>query len=112
MLVVFVIPLIVLPLIAYGRTVRKLSRRAQDTLAESSAFAAENISEVRTLQSFTNEGAILSRYRATIEETFQAARSRMTALAPYQRIPVTLANTRKMMLPVRNARAVMRERAA
>ncbi len=80
-LVVFAIPLIVLPLIAYGRTVRKLSRRAQDTLAESSAFAAENISEVRTLQSFTNEIPVRTRYQVAIEETFEAARSRMMARA-------------------------------
>lgn len=80
-LVVVAIPLIVLPLIAYGRTVRKLSRRAQDTLAESSAFAAENITEVRTLQSFTNETPVRARYQSAIEETFQAARTRMLARA-------------------------------
>ncbi|MGI9404734.1 MAG: ABC transporter transmembrane domain-containing protein [Hyphomicrobiaceae bacterium] len=80
-LVVIAIPLIVLPLIAYGRTVRKLSRKAQDTLADSSAYAAENISEVRTLQSFTNEIPVLARYGDAIEKTFQAARSRMIARA-------------------------------
>ena len=44
------IPLIVLPLVVFGRAVRRRSRAAQDTLAEASAYAAELIGAVRTLQ--------------------------------------------------------------
>ena len=55
LLVLLAIPLIVLPLIAFGRSVRRLSRRAQDTLAEASAYAAENLSAVRTMQAFAHE---------------------------------------------------------
>ena len=40
-LVLVAIPVIVFPMMAYGRVVRRLSRRAQDTLAEASAYAAE-----------------------------------------------------------------------
>src|SRR2546423_812714 len=49
------IPVIVLPLVAFGRMVRKRSRTAQDTLADASAYASELIGAVRTLQAFTNE---------------------------------------------------------
>ena len=49
------IPIIVLPLYAFGRSVRRRSRSAQDTLAEASAYAAELIGAVRVLQAFTNE---------------------------------------------------------
>src|SRR6185436_19457416 len=49
------IPVIVLPLVAFGRMVRRRSRSAQDTLAEASAYAAELIGGVRTLQAFTYE---------------------------------------------------------
>ena len=49
------IPLIVLPLVGFGRSVRRRSRAAQDTLADASAYAAEQIGAVRTLQAFTNE---------------------------------------------------------
>ncbi|MEO0618098.1 MAG: ABC transporter transmembrane domain-containing protein [Pseudomonadota bacterium] len=80
-LVVIAIPLIIIPLVAYGRVVRRLSRRAQDTLAESSAYAAENVAEVRTLQAFTNEAEVRDRYGAAVEETFAAARARMIARA-------------------------------
>ena len=49
------IPIIVLPLYGFGRAVRARSRAAQDTLADASAYAAELIGAVRTLQAFTNE---------------------------------------------------------
>ena len=78
-LVVLAIPFIVLPIIAYGRAVRSLSRRAQDRLAEASAFAAENLSAVQTLQAFTHEKAVKSRFIAAVERAFQAARDRMVA---------------------------------
>src|SRR5215831_11928559 len=41
------IPVIVLPLMAYGRAVRRLSRAAQDRLADASVYAAENLAAVR-----------------------------------------------------------------
>ena len=43
------IPVIVLPLVAFGRSVRRRSRTAQDTLADASAYAAELIGAIRTL---------------------------------------------------------------
>ncbi|WP_292240205.1 ABC transporter transmembrane domain-containing protein, partial [Mesorhizobium sp.] len=52
-LVLAAIPLIVLPLVAFGRSVRRKSRLAQDTLAEATAYASEQIGAVRTLQAFT-----------------------------------------------------------
>ena len=51
------IPLVVLPLVTYGRRVRKLSRQAQDTLAASAAFAQERLSAVTTVQSNVQEEA-------------------------------------------------------
>ncbi len=61
-LVLVAIPLIVLPLMAYGRVVKNLSRKAQDTLAEASAYASENLSAARTMQAFGHEGAVAGRY--------------------------------------------------
>ncbi len=46
LLVLIAIPLIVLPLVGYGRVVRRLSRQAQDQLAEASAYAAENLAAI------------------------------------------------------------------
>ena len=81
LLVIGVIPLIVFPLIAYGRTVRRLSRTAQDELAAASTYAAENLAAPRTMQSFTYEPVVINRYRAAVESAFLAARKRVFARA-------------------------------
>ena len=80
-LVLLVIPVIVLPLVGFGRAVRKRQRGAQDTLAEATAFASENIGAVRTLQAFTNEALAGNRFRAAVEDAFDAARATMTMRA-------------------------------
>jgi len=81
LLVLLAIPAVMLPLIAFGRSVRKLSRHAQDTLAEASAYAAENLSAVRTMQAFAYETTASKRYRAAVERSFLAAKERMKARA-------------------------------
>jgi ATP-binding cassette, subfamily B, bacterial len=81
LLVLLAIPAIVVPLIAFGRWVRRLSRKAQDTLAEASAYAAENLSAVRTMQAFAHERVASERYRSAVERSFDAARERMKARA-------------------------------
>jgi ATP-binding cassette subfamily B protein len=68
------IPIIVLPLVGFGRAVRRRGRAAQDTLAEASGYADELIGAVRTLQAFTNEKAAQSRFSAAVERAFAAAR--------------------------------------
>jgi len=68
------IPVIILPLFASGRAVRRRSRLAQDTLADASAYASELLSAVRTLQAFTNERFATSHFGAAVERAFAAAR--------------------------------------
>ncbi len=80
-LVLVAIPAIVLPLMAYGRVVRRLSRKAQDQLAEASAYASENLSAVRTMQAFGHEAAVSKRFAGAVEEAFEAARARLKARA-------------------------------
>ncbi|KUM23295.1 ABC transporter [Mesorhizobium loti] len=78
-LVIAAIPLIVLPLVAFGRSVRRKSRLAQDTLAEATAYASEQIGAVRTLQAFTNEKLVTGRFSAAVEAAFEAARTSVFA---------------------------------
>jgi ATP-binding cassette subfamily B protein len=80
-LVLVVIPIIVLPLVAFGRMVTKRSREAQDTLADASAYAVEAIGAVRTLQAFTAEDASRSRFSQAVERAFRAARDSTKARA-------------------------------
>jgi ATP-binding cassette, subfamily B, bacterial len=80
-LVLAAIPVIVLPLVAFGRLVRRRSRAAQDTLADASAYAAELIGAARTLQAFTNEKLASSRFGVAVERAFATARSSTRARA-------------------------------
>ncbi|WP_245413673.1 ABC transporter transmembrane domain-containing protein [Mangrovicella endophytica] len=81
LIVIGAIPVIVLPLIAFGRSVRKRSRLAQDTLAEATAYASEAIGAMRTVQAFTSEGTASGRFSRAVDTAFGAARSSVTARA-------------------------------
>jgi len=74
LIVVGAIPLIVLPIVAFGRQVRRRSRDAQDTLAAATAYASEAIGSVRVLQAFANEGLVERRFSGAVEQAFGAAR--------------------------------------
>lgn len=69
------IPLIVIPLVAFGRWVRRLSRNAQDTLADASAYAAELVGAIRTVQAYTNERLANARFAGEVEQAYEAARN-------------------------------------
>ncbi len=80
-LVLLIIPVIVLPLVAFGRKVRDRSRHAQDMLAAATAFAAERISTVRAIQAVVGEDQATIRFAARTEEAFVSARSATRARA-------------------------------
>ena len=73
-LILIVIPVIVLPIVAFGRRVRIKSRFAQDRLADASAFAAEAVGGVRTVQAYTLEASAIGRFASLVEQSFAAAR--------------------------------------
>jgi ATP-binding cassette, subfamily B, bacterial len=80
-LVLLAIPLIVIPLVAFGRWVRRLSRGAQDTLAEATAYASELVGAIRTVQAYTSEQLADARFGAEVEQAYEAARSSTRARA-------------------------------
>ena len=75
------IPLIVLPLYAAGRSVKQRSRRAQDRLAEATAFATESLTAVRIMQSFVAKSSTAGRYREAAYGAYEAARAMSEARA-------------------------------
>jgi ATP-binding cassette, subfamily B, bacterial len=87
------IPVIVLPLYAFGRAVRRRSRSAQDTLADASAYAAELIGAIRVLQAFTNERLGIAQFREAVERAFDAARHSIRARAILTAIAIFLVST-------------------
>ncbi|MGL6224490.1 MAG: ABC transporter transmembrane domain-containing protein [Steroidobacteraceae bacterium] len=84
---IVLIPLIVAPLIILGRRVRKLSRKSQDRIADTSGIADETLNAIQTVQAFTLEQINTDRFDAAVEDSFGAAvrrtksRSTLTALA-------------------------------
>ncbi|MEP2704329.1 MAG: ABC transporter transmembrane domain-containing protein [Roseibium sp.] len=80
-IVLAAIPIILVPILGFGRKVRVRSRFAQDKLADASAYASEMLSSVRTLQAFTHERRSADRYSSDVETAFQAARQAITARA-------------------------------
>jgi ATP-binding cassette, subfamily B, bacterial len=75
------VPLVVAPIILFGRRVRKLSRDSQDRIADTSAYAGEALSAVQTVQAFTHEDADRVNFHRAVEDSFVAAilRTRMRA---------------------------------
>ncbi|HET8973268.1 MAG TPA: ABC transporter transmembrane domain-containing protein [Pseudolabrys sp.] len=67
------IPVIVLPLVGFGRAVRRRGRAAQDTLANASGYANELIGAMRTVQAFTSEKPAGSRFATAVEQAYAAA---------------------------------------
>src|SRR5437763_13371187 len=79
--VLLAIPLIVIPLVAFGRWVRRLSRNAQDTLADASAYASELVGAIRTVQAYTSERLANARFGGEVEQAYEAARTSTRARA-------------------------------
>jgi ATP-binding cassette subfamily B protein len=79
--VLLAIPVIVIPLVAFGRWVRRLSRNAQDTLADASAYASELVGAIRTVQAYTSERLATARFGGEVEQAYEAARSSTRARA-------------------------------
>ncbi|MFZ5540855.1 MAG: ABC transporter transmembrane domain-containing protein, partial [Pseudomonadota bacterium] len=65
-----IIVLVVLPALAIGRRVRKLSRASQDRIADTSGIAAEVLNAIPVVQSFTQEAAEARRFSAANESAF------------------------------------------
>ena len=75
------LPLIVVPLVIYGRRVRSLSRLAQDTLANSAAYAQERLAAISTVQSNVQEDNARRDFGAATATAFAAAALRTFARA-------------------------------
>ncbi|MDC9701097.1 MAG: ABC transporter transmembrane domain-containing protein [Alphaproteobacteria bacterium] len=72
-LVLFVTPLVVLPIVAFGWLVRARSRYAQDMLAEAASYASEVIESIRTVQVFNASSSVTERFSFTVDRSFEAS---------------------------------------
>jgi ATP-binding cassette, subfamily B, bacterial len=70
---------VVLPIVLFGRRVRKLSRDSQDRVADASALAGEILNAMPTVQAFTHESMESQRFGASVERAFKTAMQRIRA---------------------------------
>jgi len=73
LLVLAGVPLVVVPIILFGRRVRKLSRATQDRVGDVGAFLDESLHEIRIMQAYGHEDADRRAFRARVEDAFATA---------------------------------------
>jgi ATP-binding cassette subfamily B protein len=78
-LILGMIPLVVLPVLLYGKKIRRLSRRSQDRIADASGIAGESLNAIQIVQAFTLEDFLGKRFSDSVELAFQAALTRLRA---------------------------------
>jgi ATP-binding cassette subfamily B protein len=90
LMIVAVLVGIMLPIMILGRTVRKLSRASQDSVADTSSLAGETLNAMQTVQAFTLEELSSKRYSAAVRESFLVAVRRIRIRAVLLAMATTL----------------------
>ena len=73
LLVVVCAPLVVLPVVFFGRRVRTLSRSSQDRIADVGSYAGESLRHIRVVQAFRREQRDLDAFRTRVDLAFEVA---------------------------------------
>ncbi len=76
-LLLIAVPLVLLPLIWFGRRVRRVSRESQDRVAEVGSHIAEVLGAMKIVQGFNQEARERARFASAVERTFQTAQRRV-----------------------------------
>jgi len=79
LLVLLVVPIVVVPILLFGRKVRKLSKASQDRIADVGAFAEETFNAMGTVQAFTHEVVDIRRFSGEVTNAFDTAVHRIRA---------------------------------
>ena len=90
LLVLLVVPVVLVPILVFGRRVRKLSRASQDRLADVGSYLDESIANIRTVQAFGHEDVDRMRFAGRVEETFQTSVRRIRARAALTAVVILL----------------------
>jgi len=80
-IVVLVVPFVVVPAILFGRREKRLSRAAQDRVADLGAMAEETVNALRVVQAFTHEPYARADFSAGVERSVSAAVARVRTRA-------------------------------
>ncbi|GLO63615.1 ABC transporter ATP-binding protein [Vibrio sp. MACH09] len=71
------VPFILLPILIYGRRVRALSRKSQDSMSDVGSYAGEAIEHIKTVQSYVRESQEKASFAREVESAFQVGRNRI-----------------------------------
>ncbi len=84
------VPIVLVPILLYGRRVRTLSRKSQDTIADVGSYAGEIIQQIKTVQSYTQEGNERKAFETHVEGAFAIARKRIKQRAMLIAVVISL----------------------
>ena len=76
-IVVVALPLVIAPILVFGRRVRSLSRLSQDRIADIGSYVSETLGQIKTVQAYNHQVQDEQRFAATVEEAFDTARKRI-----------------------------------
>ena len=76
-IVVVALPLVIAPILIFGRRVRSLSRLSQDRIADIGSYVSETLGQIKTVQAYNHQGQDEQRFAVTVEEAFNTARKRI-----------------------------------
>jgi ATP-binding cassette subfamily B protein len=77
LIVLVAVPVILLPILYFGRRVRNLSRQSQDSIASVGSYAGEVIQQIKIVQSFTQESFERAAFGEEVERAFRVAKKRI-----------------------------------
>ena len=89
-LVFLVTPLVLLPVLWYGRRVKRLSRASQDRVADVGSYIDESLTSIRTVQAFGHEAIDRERFAGHVERAFVTAIARVRARAMLSALVIAL----------------------
>ncbi len=75
-LVMICVPLVVVPILIYGRRVRQLSRKSQDKVAAVGAYVGEVLGQIKTVQAYNHQSIDQRKFHDQVEEAFAVAQQR------------------------------------
>ncbi len=89
-LVALVVPIVIVPILVYGRQVRRLSRASQDRVADVGAYVEESLGNIRTVQAFVHEPVDRALFGGRVEAAFATSVRRIRARAVLTAVVILL----------------------
>uniref|UniRef100_UPI00289A60E6 ABC transporter transmembrane domain-containing protein n=1 Tax=Pseudomonas sp. TaxID=306 RepID=UPI00289A60E6 len=80
-IVVVALPLVLAPILLFGRRVRSLSRQSQDRVADVGSYVSETLGQIKTVQAYNHQARDRELFAGTVEAAFAVARQRIAQRA-------------------------------